>query len=156
MVEEEPIDFKNRLVDLPVRENCADENAPTYMTSVVWEPMEHFIHNPERSLTEYRWSYEELRQVDWHAIKIAWQRLWQRWYHQEGLYRIHLGGDGWSDDRDEILDFGEPPESEEYDTSRVGDPKKMKEDYHWVRNELISKFGKYNKDNFGLPEDLYP
>jgi len=32
----------------------------------------------------------------------------------------------------------------------------MKEDYFWVREELINKFGKYNKDNFGLPEDLYP
>ena len=32
---------------------------------------------------------------------------------------------------------------------------KMKEDYFWVREELINKFGKYNKDDFGLPNDLY-
>ncbi|OGM74536.1 hypothetical protein A2382_01475 [Candidatus Woesebacteria bacterium RIFOXYB1_FULL_38_16] len=155
MTETDSTNYENRLVDLPIKENCIDEAAPEFMTSVVWEPMEHFIHNPERSLSEYGWSREELKQVNWHAIKIAWQRLWKRWHQEQGGYTVHLGGDGWSDEIQETLDFGEPLEAEEYDDSRVGNPEKMKEDYFWVREELINKFGKYNKDDFGLPNDLY-
>src|SRR5258708_19827731 len=30
----------------------------------------------------------ELKQVNWPAIKIAWQRLWKRWYEQQGEYKI--------------------------------------------------------------------
>src|SRR5258708_2171134 len=119
----------NRLVDLPINENFNDETGPEYMTSVVWEPMEHFIHNPERTLTEYGWSKHELKQVNWPAIKIAWQRLWKRWYEQQGEYKIFLGDEGWDPHpKERILNFGNPPEPEEYDPLRNRNPKAIKAD----------------------------
>lgn len=155
---EQPNNYTNRLEDLPIQENFEDENHPNYMTSVVWEPMEHFLHNPERSLSEYNWSTEELKKVNWPAIKIAWQRHLYKSYQREGsfAYTVYLGDKGWASYPTEVSrDYGPADQPEKYDPLRVNNPNDVKTDYHWVRNELISKLGEFNSDNFGLPENLY-
>src|SRR5260221_7766787 len=109
----------NRLVDLPIKENFDDEKKPEYMTSIVWEPFEHLIHNPERSLNEYNWTHEELRKVNWSAIKVAWQRMLLRRYREENgsdSYTVFLGDNGWADHPTEVKrDYGKPAEPEIYD-----------------------------------------
>ena len=124
--------------------------------------MEHFIHAPKdhdlRDLTR-----EELKKVNWPAIKVAWQRHLKRLYEIEGKYLDkgnYVSRIGWDDEVEEsggnhVYHDWEPPEKvEEYDENRAKSPEAVRQDYEYTRQELMDKLGKYNGD-FGLPEDLY-
>lgn len=157
-------EFDNRMPDLPIQENTSDEDHPNYWTSVVWEPMEHFIHAPaDHSLRDYHFEPKDLQKVNWPALKVAWQRLLKRLYEEEGRYLTegnYISRISWDASREDtggnyVYHNWSPPEKvEDYDTSRASDPDAVKEDYYWLRNEIIGKLGEYN-DDFGLPEDLY-
>ena len=155
---------QNRMPDLPIQENAFDEEHPNYLTTVVWESMEHFIHAPkDHSLSDYHFSKEELRKVNWPALRVAWQRHLKRLYDVEGRYldkgnyvsRIGLDEDKEESGQNHVYhDWVPPDEIEEYDETRVKDQNIVKEDYYWLRNEIVSKLGEYNGD-FGMPDDLY-
>lgn len=152
----------NRMPDLPIEENTFDEEHPNFWASIVWERMEHFIHAPkDHDLTDL--SKEELKKVNWPALRIAWQRHLKRLYEIEGQYldkgnyisRISWDEEGEEKGQNHIYhNWPSPDEIEEYDSSRANDPGLVKEDYYWLRRELISKLGEYGGD-FGLPEVLY-
>lgn len=152
----------NRMLDLPIEENAVDDSHPNYYTTIVWEPMEHFIHAPkDHDIRDL--SREELKKVNWPALRIAWQRHLKRLYEIEGKYLDkgnYVSRIGWKDEdekagKNHIYHNWPPPEEvEEYDEGRSRDPKAITEDYLYLRDELISKLGEYNGD-FGLPEDLY-
>jgi hypothetical protein len=153
---------QNRMPDLPIQENALDEKHPNYWTTIVWEPMEHFIHAPKDHDLRYL-SREELKRVNWPALRVAWQRHLKRLYKIEGRYLDkgnYVSRISWDIEKEEtgenhIYHNWEPPEEvEEYDESRSKNIMEIKEDYLWLRNELVSKLGEYNGD-FGLPEDLY-
>ncbi len=162
---ESPYGFEviNRnLVYLPVPENFKDEGSPEFITSIIADPLEHFIHHPERTLSEYGLTDDELRSANWSALKIMWQRVLYQ-MKKIGLNKVLIGKEGWAMDGDEdgvrvvaisLDDVGEP---EEYDPDRSKDPEAIKEDYLWLREDLIARVGKYNNDlpKFGLPEDLF-
>jgi len=160
-----PYEFEviNRnLVFLPVPENFEDKGGPEFITSIIADPLEHFIHHPERTLSEYKLTGGELRTANWPALKIMWQRVL---YHMKviGLDKVILGKEGWAMDEFEegaravAISLDDVSEPEEYDPDRSGDPEAIKEDYLWLREDLIARVGKYNNDvpKFGLPEDLF-
>jgi len=155
--------INEHLIYLPIPEAFdADEASSEYMTSVVADPIEHFIHHPERSLSEYGWSKQELQKVNWPAIKIMWQNMLKHIAHNKEITGVVVGKNGWGDEGEEGVEFIEfdfdlPTEAERYNPKRAQDPQAVKDDYQWFRNDLISKVGKYNKHEpkFGLPEDLY-
>jgi len=156
--------YNNRMPDLPIEENTKDDTHSNYFTSIVWEPMEHFVHAPkDHSLADYYLSREELKKVNWPALRIAWQRHLKRLYETEGKYLDkgnYISRIGWDDDKEGVggnhiyHNWPPPSEIEEYDESRTHDLSAVKEDYLWLRNEIVTKLGEYGGD-FGMPEDLY-
>src|SRR5512147_2046647 len=94
---------KNTMPDLPVKENAWDRGDPNYSTTIVWENMEHFIHAPkDHDLRNF--SRKELKDVNWPAIKVAWQRHLKRLYETEGQYLeqgTYFSRIGWDEAREE-------------------------------------------------------
>jgi hypothetical protein len=163
MEQDTPEQKNAHLIYLPIPEAFdADEDSPEYMTSVVADPIEHFIHHPERTLSEYGWTKKELQKVNWPAIKIMWQNMLKHIAQHGDITGVTIGKEGWGDEGEQGVefvpfDFELPTEAQVYDPTRVSEPELVKKDYLWFRNDLISKVGKYNNDDpkFGLPEDLY-
>jgi len=151
------------LIYLPIKENFEDERTPSYITSTIADPLEHFIHHPQRTLSEYGLTESELRSADWHALNIMWQRMLFN-LKRVDIAGVYIGKDGWGFETEEGVEFipfdfdiNEIPAPEEYDPERSKDPDAIKEDYLQLRRDLVKKVGRFNSDDpkFGLPENLF-
>jgi len=156
--------INRNLIYLPILEDFSDDEGPENMTSYIADPLEHFIHHPERTLSEYGWSKEKLKSANWPALKIMWQRMLADLIRHGEIPGVTIGKDGWGTDDEEGVEFipfefdiSSIQEAEYYDPKRNLDEQKRREDYLWLRKDLIKRVGKYNKDEpqFGLPKDLF-